>query len=804
MHTQFRRLGLAAVLFAASQSFFPQRLIRAEDAVTPLADLTSAPGIDRFAGIVRYVYLEPCPAVQREGRATCKATFFPDCCSGKPSEIRSLYLRGGLGYRNWTPYHSFCMDVQNQQDVSIPLTIELRSGASIFSKTFDLPPAAWTTLTVVLSEVAKQIKLTEVTELRIVESPENVKTPNVLYLDRPRLVGADLAQAQKARAAEDATASARVPLPSPRFPAVEEVPVLDPAAKRKIHIEKDVPVVAETDVLVVGGGLAGVAAAVAAARGGAKTVLVERSGALGGMSTVGLVPPALSLKLTGGLTKEMDDRLKAQGGDAQCRNPEFIKLVLLDMLRDAGAKVLFYALATDAVMEGNQVKGVIIESKGGPKAILSKIVIDCTGDADIAAYAGAPFEMGRGRDSETQCVTLVFLLGNVDTRAMLKFQQDKENLSATFRQARKDGILKNAPNAAGFICAPVVSGEHGAINVNSINIPAVNALNPSDLTYAHIQCLREIVDLTTFFQKYVPGCTDCYLIETGAYLGVRESRRIIGDYVLTGSDLIAGKSFPDAVARGFYFIDIHNADSTGDAGGARLTQPYDIPYRCLVPKSIDGLLVAGRPISVDHVAHGSTRVMGTTMAVGQAAGTAAAVAVKSGIPPRQVDGVKVQAALRAAGAWPDYMKRVPDNLALKKNGTRIEVDSVLDRETAPPPDGAIDGMIIEGSHSRWVSAETPCPHWLTLAFVRPETVRRVVLHFWAADNPREALHYVPTEYQIQCERDGQWTDLVAERDNQKLDPEYAFSVVTAQRLRLFVTKVRGADTIVRLREIEVH
>ena len=134
--------------------------------------------------MVRYVYLEPCPAVQHEGRATCKATFYPDPSSGKPSEIRSVYARGGIAYKNWTPYHSFCMDVQNPQDVPIPLKIELRSGAAAFSKTFDLPPAAWTTVAISLSEAARQIKLSEVSDLRIIEPPESVKAPNVLHLGR--------------------------------------------------------------------------------------------------------------------------------------------------------------------------------------------------------------------------------------------------------------------------------------------------------------------------------------------------------------------------------------------------------------------------------------------------------------------------------------------------------------------------------------------------------------------------------------------------------------------------------------------
>ncbi len=784
-------------------SLAPAAGLTAGEVETPLAFLSSAAGIDKFATSVRYVYLEPAPAPQRPDRIVCKATFYPDCCSEKPCEIRSVYVRGGIAYKNWRPYHSLHLDVQNPQDVNISIALELRAGTDAFMQRFDVPTGGWTTLTVPLEQAAKSVKLDRISELRIFASPETVKSPTVLYLDAPRLAGGDPALAQKARAAEDATAAERVPAPPPRYPASAEAASLETDAKRTIRVEKDVPVAAETEVLVVGGGLAGVAAAVSAARNGARTMLVERSGALGGMATLNLVPPALSIGLTGGLVKEMDERLKAVGGDAQRRNPEFIKLVLLDMLRDAGAKSLLYTLATGAIVEGGAVKGIIVESKGGARAILSKVVVDCTGDADIAAFAGAPFEIGRGRDTETQAVTLVFLLANVDTAAALKFTRDREAVSEAIRRARKDGTLQNAPNAAGLVCEAVVSGPHGVINVNSINVPAVDGLNPRDLTYAHIQCLREIVELAKFFQKNVPGCQDCYLIQTGSYMGIRESRRIVGEYVLTGADLIEGRLFPDAAARGYYFIDIHNADHTGDAGGARLSLPYDIPYRCLVPKNIDGLLVAGRPISVDHVAHGSTRVMGTTMHVGQAAGIAAALAVKLGVAPRRIEGAQVQAEMRKAGAWPDYLKRVPDNLALQKNGTKIEVDSVL--KLGPRPEGAIDGVILEGSLSRWVSDDTPEPHWLTLTFAKPESFRRVVLHFWNFEGGKSAaLPYVPTKYQIQCDRNGQWEDIVREENNTRLDPEYTFAPVTSQKLRLFVTKVREKDRIVRLREIEVH
>ena len=187
------------------------------------------------------------------------------------------------------------------------------------------------------------------------------------------------------------------------------------------------------------------------------------------MATVGLVPPALALQLTGGLTKEMDKRLKTVGGDAQCRNPEFIKLVLLDMLREAGAKVLFYTLATDAIVEGHQLKGVIVESKGGPKAILAKVVVDSTGDADIAAYAGVPFEMGRGRDTETQCVTLMFLLGNVDTARRVQVPPRQGRPRRRLPPGPKRRRPEECPQRGGRPSAClVVSGEHGAINVNRI------------------------------------------------------------------------------------------------------------------------------------------------------------------------------------------------------------------------------------------------------------------------------------------------------------------------------------------------
>lgn len=560
-----------------------------------------------------------------------------------------------------------------------------------------------------------------------------------------------------------------------------------------------VPLVGQADVIIAGGGLAGCAAAVAAARRGSSVLLVEQSGSLGGMATIGYVPPAMRPELVGGLVSEFLWALKQRGGPDQDRSPEVIKAVLLGMLRQAGVRVLFYTTAVAPTMNGRSVTGLITHNKAGLQAFKASIVIDCTGDADVAARAGAPFQIGRGRDNLTQAATLVFLLGNVDTT---KFPGPHRGGSTEpYVQAAKAAGDWRIPYSGAANCEKVVSGEHGVINVNCVNVGGIDPLDPADLTYAHVQCFDVVWQLVEFFRKYVPGCTDAYLVSSASLIGVRESRRVVGEYILTAQDVLGAAAFEDGIARGFYPIDIHAADSTGDAAGARLRAPYEIPYRCLVPKSVDNLLVAGRPISADHVAHGSLRVMGTTMALGEAAGAAAALCRTRGITPRRLDGRELRVDLERAGALPQIGIRVKDNPALRLRGTTTLADSC--HEGYPDSaEGAIDGLVAVGSDSRWVSGESAEPHWIELIFARQTTCSGVTLYFWPPHGQGTDTLYVPLRVNVEARIDSEWRTL-ASIEPDSVVAEVCFDPVKTRRLRLEFPGGCRADSIVRLREVTV-
>ncbi|MFW6163654.1 MAG: FAD-dependent oxidoreductase, partial [Planctomycetota bacterium] len=510
------------------------------------------------------------------------------------------------------------------------------------------------------------------------------------------------------------------------------------------------------------------------------------------------VPPAMRPKLTHGLVAEFDRRMQDKGGATQSRNPELMKQVFLEMVQEAGVKLLFYTLATDAIVEEGVIRGVIAETKAGPQAFLGGIVIACTGDGDIAARAGAPFELGRGRDSETQAMTLVFLLGNVDTSKIAR----GEAFRKIVHQARKDGALTGVPYGGGAAIAPVVRGPHGVVNVNSVNIPMVSGLRPDDLTYAHVECHREIMAFVEFFRKYVPGCQDAYVLATGASIGVRESRRILGEYVLTGADVLTARRFPDDVTRGFYPLDIHGADRTGDGAGARLRRSYGIPYRCLVPRKIDNLLVAGRCISTDHIAHGTIRVMGTTAALGEAAGTAAALCIRERVAPRDLDFDLLAAALKRHDAWPEPEEKVADNYALVTRGAKATADSYLPGRPRTAV-GAIDGIVTQSQASRWLSDDSEEPHWLVIDFGQPRRISRVRLYCYDPENAGN--RYVLADYQLQVDAgQGTWRAVATIEGNAEARPLHTFEPVTTRRLRLHITRACRADSIARLREIEVH
>lgn len=726
--------------------------------------------VDRFVSKAIFTLVSQAGDYKTDGKYSCKIIFLSDGSEQHVPKVQALYREGAYPYRNWSAYEKFVMDIYNPQPSVVTLYLSLQT----FTKTLTLEPNKWTKVEVPVAD----LKTKSISEIALSQKPAEMDRMNTLYIDNLRLEGGDLTAIEENKKEEDATASGRKPrAPSPRSEAAKLLPEFTPNLG-VITQKFDVPAVAKTQVLVVGGGLAGCAAAICAARNGAEVLLIERAGWLGGMSTSGLVPMALNVPLNEGIVREWVNLLKKLGGDNQWENPVIIKYALYKLCQEAGVKLMLYTLAVDAVVENNVIKGVIVESKSGRQAILADIVIDATGDGDVAAKAGAPFEVGRGRNEGTQTMTLVFVLGNVNTTKITPDSWKK-----------------------GYNITKIVNGEHGAISINYINIGGVQGLDVRDLTYANLECMRRILEEThKKMQKDIPGCEESYVADMAPYMGVRETRRIMGEYVLTGGDVLKGVRFDDAVARGFYPIDIHHWDGSGDVGGLGVASPYDIPYRCLVPLKIDNLLIAGRPISADHAAHGSLRVQGTTMSIGQAVGTAAALCVKEKVTPRKLKPELLISTLIKQGANLEREKVDPGNLALSSRGTRASADSVFQNYS---PIAAIDGTIKGGMTSRWLSDKTDPPHWLVLDFGSPKTFQIIRLHFWTPPDSPSAMGYIVRSYSLQYEKNGEWVDIVSVEDNKEKDPEHNFKPVTAQKVRFYVTKPCDADNIVRLYEIEV-
>lgn len=438
------------------------------------------------------------------------------------------------------------------------------------------------------------------------------------------------------------------------------------------------------DVLVVGGGNAGCAAAIAAARHGARTLLVERYGFLGGTATAAMVGPWMTFhcgkdRIVGGIAQEIVERLMDAGASPGHLHdssdyvatitpfdPEAHKALLFEMMQEAGVALLLHAYVLAADLEGETVGGATFATIGGTRHYAGKVTIDATADALVAASAGVPTQQGdeRGR---VQPATLMFRLSHVDLDALsayLREHPDEMRTSLSLDERTADAItavaglreLWDRARADGSVNVPrelvsfFISPYPDEVTVNMTRVVEIDPLDPDDLTRAEVEARLQAMQLLEFFRQRVPGFARARIAATGTQIGIRESRRIVGRYTLTAQDVLEARRFDDAVARSAYPIDVHNPSGAGTttkrlAPGAS----YEIPYRCLVPCNREQLLVAGRCISTTHEALASTRLTPTVMTLGQAAGTAAALACERGVSVGDVDTQELRGRLVADG-----------------------------------------------------------------------------------------------------------------------------------------------------------
>lgn len=441
------------------------------------------------------------------------------------------------------------------------------------------------------------------------------------------------------------------------------------------------PIARKVDVLVVGGGPAAVGAALAAGTEGARVLLLERHGMLGSVWTAGLLNPFFDPE-KGWLVATLINRLKQAGAwdDGVLRpkgNPapvfdvELMKYVLECMMAESGIEFWYHALVTDAVMEGDRVIGAIVESKSGREAVLGKVVVDCSGDGDLAARAGVPFQLGREKDGLQQPLTLMFEIDNIERFGNLKADDLKiHEMYLALRQAISDYKLPiklpYGPQRAGtpyLIKVP----RPGAAAIQATHVYKINCTDVRELTKATVDARRQVHEIFMKAMKRIPGMENIRLTVTAPTIGVREARHLEGRYRLDLEDMLKARRFDDAVTSVNFGIDIHEIDP--ESTYPRLTLPpgvtsskvpmCDIPYRCLLPKHLSGLLFAGRCLSGSHTTHAAYRVTGTCMATGQAAGLAAAMAAKRNVSPEKIDGSELHAQLVKRGAV--FLERKPRN-----------------------------------------------------------------------------------------------------------------------------------------------
>ena len=458
-----------------------------------------------------------------------------------------------------------------------------------------------------------------------------------------------------------------------------------------IEEARELKCLGEYDVVVCGGGMAGFGAAVAASRKGARVLLIERETALGGLATVGLVP--IPLDTPAGISREMISRLEQVDAHARRNSdPEKHKLILDRMVREAKIDLLLDTAIVDAVVENGKVRGVVLESKSGREVVMGRRFIDCTGDADLACFAGCECMSGRAEDGKHQACSVDFRLGGVDYDKYLSSDLKANDpqwiklIEVAHRDGRMPVMYENHLNWSVFVPGRPRHCGKDEICICISHSRNCDPLSNRDLTRMYVEGREQIDFWARFIRENVPGYENSYLIDTSTLLGVRESRRVVGEYILKTLDFARGTKFDDAITATFHHFDLHNPDgvgnikwakeiidgkvcyvsSTGNPGSLEPPCGYenmtdgwgrrgadrvfktggsDIPYRSLVPVKLDNLLVAGRCLSSEFMAQAASRLILCCVNMGQAAGTAAVQSLRENVAPRRIDVKELQRQL---------------------------------------------------------------------------------------------------------------------------------------------------------------
>lgn len=425
--------------------------------------------------------------------------------------------------------------------------------------------------------------------------------------------------------------------------------------KNYIKENNSVPQIADVDVLVCGAGPAGIGAAIMSARLGVSVMVVEAQGCLGGIATAGMMSnwggrsSSKIMPEIWDLTYEKSKEIgwaQENGCGKDAIYHDIQKIVLEEMFQNERIKVLYYTLVSKAVVENGTIMGVIVENKSGRGFIKAKRVIDATGDGDVAASAGVPYFKGRETDGRMQPCTMMFNVGGVDFERAV-FPPSFETTIQTEKGELQALAKELLPFPAGHVLL-YKQPMPGTVCCNMTNAIEIDGTDAESLTKGVFTCRSQIVPIIKFLREYVPGYENCWLMSSASLIGVRETRHFEGLESLSKDDILQAKFYDNwVVKRAWFNFDVHNLtgaslDKTGVQHGWKQKNEYTIPYGCLLPKNVEGLLLSGRNISGSHMAHSNFRIMSVCIAIGEAAGVAAALSVKKSLKLSQVDVKEIQ------------------------------------------------------------------------------------------------------------------------------------------------------------------